>query len=98
MYRGCNGFYCITTVVFHRGLGSIITIIPPKSQVYTPRSTVLMEDIRKGLKADMNFDLGEPFKPFEQLMGVLPSRSRQLLPEAFRVLSLPHNQLTFRVS
>lgn len=33
----------------------------------------------------MTFDLATPFKPFEQLMGVLPSRSRQLLPEAYRV-------------
>ena len=33
----------------------------------------------------MTFDLAQPFKPFEQLMGVLPSRSRKLLPEAFRV-------------
>lgn len=44
-----------------------------------------MEDIRKGLKVDMKFDLAQPFKPFEQLMGVLPSRSRKLLPEAYRV-------------
>jgi 5'-3' exoribonuclease 1 len=33
----------------------------------------------------MTFDLAQPFKPFEQLMGVLPSRSRKLLPEAYRV-------------
>lgn len=32
-----------------------------------------------------NFDLGEPFKPFEQLMGVLPEASRELVPAAFRV-------------
>jgi hypothetical protein len=43
------------------------------------------EDVKKGLKIDMTFNLGQPFKPFEQLMGVLPSRSRKLLPEAFRV-------------
>ena len=36
----------------------------------------------------MDFDLAQPFKPFEQLMGVLPSRSRKLLPEAFRVSPL----------
>ena len=45
----------------------------------------LMIDIRRGLKVEMKFDLAQPFKPFEQLMGVLPSRSRKLLPEAYRV-------------
>jgi 5'-3' exoribonuclease 1 len=44
-----------------------------------------MEDVRKGFKVDMTFDQAEPFKPFQQLMGVLPSRSRTLLPEAYRV-------------
>lgn len=32
-----------------------------------------------------NFDLGRPFRPFEQLMGVLPAASMELIPEAYRV-------------
>ena len=48
---------------------------------YSPKIT----DVKKGLKVDMNFDLGQPFKPFEQLMGVLPSRSRKLIPDPYRV-------------
>ncbi|WFD30621.1 exonuclease II Exo2 [Malassezia sp. CBS 17886] len=32
------------------------------------------------------FELGQPFKPFEQLMGVLPPLSRQLIPSAFQGL------------
>lgn len=37
----------------------------------------------KGLGADMNFRLGKPFKPFEQLMGVLPDRSKKIVPQAY---------------
>lgn len=32
-----------------------------------------------------NFELGKPFKPFEQLMGVMPEASKELLPEAYQV-------------
>ncbi|KAL7324031.1 exonuclease II Exo2 [Mucor circinelloides] len=35
---------------------------------------------------DENFTLGEPFKPFEHLMGVLPRSSRKLLPTAYQDL------------
>jgi len=55
----------------------------------------LISDIRKGFKVDMTFDLAQPFKPFEQLMGVLPARSRKLLPEAFRVYFYLMAMLTF---
>lgn len=34
---------------------------------------------------EFKFELGTPFKPFEQLMGVLPEASKELLPMAFRV-------------
>lgn len=37
----------------------------------------------KGLGADMNFKLGQPFRPFEQLMGVLPDRSKAIVPEVY---------------
>lgn len=43
-------------------------------------------DVKKGLAADMDFDLGQPFRPFEQLMGVLPDRSKQIVPPAYRDL------------
>jgi hypothetical protein len=61
----------------------------PKDYGYTIGQLILILDVRKGLRADMLFDLGQPFKPFEQLMGVLPSRSRKLLPEAYRVSVIP---------
>lgn len=34
-----------------------------------------------------NFELGKPFRPFEQLMGVLPEASKELIPMAYRVSS-----------
>lgn len=37
-------------------------------------------------KMNLKFDKGKPFKPFEQLMGVLPAASNHAIPEAFRPL------------
>ena len=42
--------------------------------------------MEKGFGADMNFKLGQPFKPFEQLMGVFPAASRKHIPEVFHPL------------
>jgi 5'-3' exoribonuclease 1 len=43
----------------------------------------LIGDVVKGLNADLNFTLGQPFKPFEQLMGVLPDRSKKIVPTIY---------------
>lgn len=37
-------------------------------------------------KMDLKFEKGTPFKPFEQLMGVLPAASNHAIPEVFRSL------------
>ncbi|KAK0499879.1 XRN 5'-3' exonuclease N-terminus-domain-containing protein [Armillaria luteobubalina] len=37
---------------------------------------------------DITFDLGEPFKPFEQLMGVFPAASRVHIPAVFHTLMI----------
>ncbi|QRV74976.1 5'-3' exoribonuclease [Ceratobasidium sp. AG-Ba] len=49
---------------------------------YAPR----ISDLKNVESLQFNFELGEPFKPFEQLMGVLPSASYELIPEAYREL------------
>jgi len=38
-----------------------------------------------------NFELGTPFKPFEQLMGVLPVASMEHVPEAYQDLMYDSN-------
>lgn len=43
----------------------------------------LISDVIKGLTADLDFKLGQPFKPFEQLMGVLPDRSKSIVPTVY---------------
>jgi len=42
-------------------------------------------DLRDIDKMTFDFHLGLPFKPFEQLMGVLPEASKELIPGAYRV-------------
>ncbi|KAI9787309.1 MAG: hypothetical protein M1816_007657 [Peltula sp. TS41687] len=46
----------------------------------------MISDVKRGLGADMNFQLGQPFRPFQQLMGVLPDRSKKIVPQAYHDL------------
>ena len=43
----------------------------------------MISDIMKGLNADLDFKLGQPFRPNEQLMGVLPDRSKKIVPTVY---------------
>jgi len=63
---------------YYRGVSSWEWFFPYH---YAPRPTDLLN--LKDMK--ISFKLGRPFKPFEQLMGVLPAQSKIHIPEAFRV-------------
>ncbi|EPQ64573.1 Bgt-5086 [Blumeria graminis f. sp. tritici] len=56
------------------------------SWFYRYHYSPLISDVIKGVDADFNFKLGQPFRPFEQLMGVLPDRSKGLIPTVYRDL------------
>ncbi len=43
-------------------------------------------DVQKGLGANLDFQLGQPFRPFQQLMGVLPDRSKKIVPAVYHDL------------
>jgi len=47
--------------------------------------TLILLDLKGVDKMSFEFKLGTPFKPFEQLMGVLPEASKEHVPSAFRV-------------
>ncbi|TRM64823.1 exonuclease II [Schizophyllum amplum] len=49
---------------------------------YAPR----MSDLVGVDKMTFDFDLGRPFRPFEQLMGVLPAASKDHIPSAYQDL------------
>ena len=46
----------------------------------------MISDVKKGLQVDMNFQLGQPFLPYQQLMGVLPDRSKKIVPTTYHDL------------
>ncbi|KAH3670343.1 hypothetical protein WICMUC_004839 [Wickerhamomyces mucosus] len=54
---------------------------------YAPR----ISDIKRALNVSINFEKGQPFKPFEQLMAVLPARSSKLVPIPYRALMKEEN-------
>ncbi|KAG8752127.1 hypothetical protein FRC14_007322 [Serendipita sp. 396] len=54
---------------------------------YAPR----ISDFKNIDKMEFHFNLGTPFRPFEQLMGVLPEASKEHIPEAYRDLMYDAN-------
>ncbi|KAJ9477665.1 5'-3' exoribonuclease 1 [Pseudozyma hubeiensis] len=54
---------------------------------YAPK----ISDLKNVGQMKFDFDLGKPFRPFDQLMGVLPALSNQHIPAAFRDLMTDPN-------
>jgi Xrn1 helical domain len=56
------------------------------SIVWVPKMPLtLVKDLKGVDDMSFTFELGTPFLPFQQLMGVLPAASKELLPLAYRV-------------
>ncbi|KAM0817939.1 putative 5'-3' exoribonuclease 1, partial [Seiridium cardinale] len=53
---------------------------------YASHYSPMISDVIKGFGADLNFKLGQPFHPYEQLMGVLPDRSKKIVPTVYHPL------------
>ncbi|CUM65023.1 uncharacterized protein PRCAT00002642001 [Priceomyces carsonii] len=63
---------------------------------YAPRISDISVGLRELLKSKrkIEFEKSKPFKPFEQLMAVLPARSRNLMPIVYRPLMTdPHSPI-----
>lgn len=54
---------------------------------YAPK----ISDIKLAINKKITFDLGTPYHPFEQLMAVLPSKSKNLVPPGLQPLMLDEN-------
>lgn len=75
--------------------GGFMTIIMPRGYLVSSSSFDFLFFIIKSAvdlkgidKMHFEFALGKPFRPFEQLMGVLPEASKEHVPSAYRVSSI----------
>lgn len=61
---------------------------------YPSHYAPFITDIRDFADFELKFEFGKPFLPFQQLLGVLPPNSIDLVPEAYRDLILnPNSEL-----
>ena len=64
------------------------------SWFYEYHYSPMISDVKKGLGANMKFNLGQPFKPYQQLMGVLPDRSKKIVPPVYHeLMTLPESPI-----
>ncbi|XP_072396590.1 5'-3' exoribonuclease 1 isoform X2 [Diabrotica undecimpunctata] len=52
-----------------------------------------ISDIKGFTDLKIEFDMGKPFLPYEQLLGVLPAASKKLLPECYHGLMTEENSI-----
>ncbi|XP_033763186.1 5'-3' exoribonuclease 1-like isoform X1 [Pecten maximus] len=65
--------------------------VPSWSWYYPHHYAPYISDVKCFKDMDIQFDRSQPFLPFQQLMAVLPSNSKELLPEAYWNLMLMDN-------
>lgn len=61
---------------------------PSWSWFYPHHYAPYISDVKSFQDIDLTFELGQPFKPYEQLLGVLPIASKQFLPKAYQRLMI----------
>lgn len=61
------------------------------SWYYPHHYAPFISDIKNFKNLKLEFDMGTPFLPFEQLLAVLPAASKSLLPNAYHGLMTEEN-------
>lgn len=93
MWKVFSGLCTTITAEWHHGAGSITitTLLVSQVRIASVKlgnervSPFCFPDLRNVEKMTFNFELGTPFRPYEQLMGVLPVASMEHIPLAYRV-------------
>lgn len=69
------------TTIMHHGF----QVCTNPEILHRPSVLTYKEDFVGVDRMKFRFELGKPFRPFEQLMGVLPEASKELVPPPYRV-------------
>lgn len=62
-----------------------LALLSNHNRYYPHHYAPFLSDVRNISSLMLAFDLGKPFMPFQQLLGVLPSASKDLLPQCYQV-------------